>query len=263
MAGEVIGAGSDCEGWQVGDRVFGLLPGGGYAEKAVIPAKMAMRIPDKFSYEEAAAIPEVFLTAYLNLFMLGGLQQGMHVLVHAGASGVGTAAIQLIREAGATSIATAGSPEKLNTCLELGAAHAFNYKEGPFAPRVNEVTGGRGVDIIMDFIGAGYWEQNLSCLALDGKLLIIGTMGGAKVSGINLSDLLRKRQHVIGTALRSRSVATKIELTTKFSQFAMPRFAGGQLKPVIDTVFDWQEAAKAHRYMEENRNIGKIVLRIG
>lgn len=262
MAGEVVHAGPGVPGWKRGDRVCALLPGGGYAELAAVPAGMAMRIPDDMTFEQAAAIPEVFLTAYLNLFRLAGLRSGDKVLVHAGASGVGTAAIQLIREAGAVSMVTAGSSEKLNQCIQLGATAGWNYKHGPFASWVHERTDGRGVDIILDFIGAPYFEQNITSLAVDGRLVVIGTMGGAEVSSVNLGELLRRRLQVIGTALRSRSRSYKVQLTQDFADFALPRFADGRLKPVIDSVFDWSDVAEAHAYMASNANIGKIVLRI-
>ncbi|REE68126.1 putative PIG3 family NAD(P)H quinone oxidoreductase [Paenibacillus taihuensis] len=262
MAGVVEKVGTGVKGWQPGDRVFALLPGGGYAQRVAIPADMAMRIPDQFSFEQAAAIPEVFLTAYLNLFVLGGLQAGHTVLIHAGASGVGTAAIQLVREAGATSIITAGTKAKCDTCLELGASVAIDYNAGPFAPAVKDATEGRGVNIIMDFIGASYWQQNLQSLAIDGRLIIIGTMGGSKVSELELGYLLRKRLQVIGTALRSQPLSVKTNLTEQFVQFAMPRFADGRLIPVVDSVLDWDRANEAHEIMEKNQNTGKIILRI-
>ncbi|MED0670529.1 NAD(P)H-quinone oxidoreductase [Aneurinibacillus aneurinilyticus] len=262
MAGIVERAGKHTTGFKPGDRVCALLPGGGYAEKVTIPADMAIRIPDHFSFIEAAAIPEVFLTAYLNLFWLGGLRKDHTVLIHAGASGVGTAAIQLVREAGGTSIVTAGSDEKRRTCLNLGASLAIDYKEGPFEPKVKEATNGQGVNIILDFIGAAYWEQNLSCLAMDGRLIIIGTMGGSKAPELNLGQLLSRRLQVIGTALRSRSVKDKIALTKEFVEFAMPRFADGRLKPIIDSVWDLEQVQEAHTYMENNKNTGKIILQI-
>jgi tumor protein p53-inducible protein 3 len=262
MSGVVEKVGSKLNGWKQGDRVFALLPGGGYAERVSIPAGMAMRIPDHFSFEEAAAIPEVFLTAYLNLFVLGGLKPGQTVLIHAGASGVGTAAIQLVREAGATSIVTAGSEEKRSTCLQLGAKAAIDYKAGQFAPHVKEATGGHGANIILDFIGAPYWEQNIESLAIDGRLIIVGTMGGSKVKELDLGLLLVRRLQVIGTALRSKSIEDKIRLTEQFAAFAMPYFADGRLKPVIDSVWEWDKANSAHEYMEQNKNTGKIILRI-
>lgn len=262
MAGEVIQVGERVLGWRPGDRVCALLPGGGYAERAVVPAAMAMRIPDGLSYEQAAAIPEVFLTAYLNLFWLGGLRRGQTVLVHAGASGVGTAAIQLIRAAGAQALVTAGSDEKVAFCCALGARAGWNYHQGSFAPWVLEQTGGRGVDLILDFVGAPYFADNLQSLATDGRLIVIGTLGGSKVNQVDLGRLLQRRQHIIGTALRSRPLAEKVRLTQEFAAFALRRFADGRLVPVIDRVFDWSEAAAAHAYMESNANIGKIVLRV-
>lgn len=262
MAGVVEETGSGVSDWSPGDRVFALLPGGGYAEYAVVPTDMAMRIPDNFSFEEAAAIPEVFLTAYMNLFWLGGLRTGGHVLIHAGASGVGTAAIQLVKEVGATSIITAGTEEKRVFCRELGASTAIDYKAGPFAEKVKEATDGRGVNVILDFIGAPFWEQNLQCLSMDGRLIIVGVMGGPKAEGVNLGQLLRRRLQVKGTALRSQPVEKKIALTREFAEFALPRFTDGRLKPVIDSVWDWEKADDAHKYMEQNKNAGKIVLRI-
>ncbi|SFJ36213.1 putative NAD(P)H quinone oxidoreductase, PIG3 family [Paenibacillus sp. UNC496MF] len=262
MAGVVEKAGADVKGWEPGDRVFGLLPGGGYAERVAIPAGMAMRIPDHLSFEQAAAIPEVFLTAYLNLFVLGGLREGHDVLIHAGASGVGTAAIQLVREAGAASIVTAGTREKRDACLALGAGLAIDYTAGPFVQAVQEATDGRGANLIMDFIGAPYWQQNMASLATDGKLIVIGTMGGSKVSELDLGFMLRKRLQVIGTALRSQPVSAKIKLTEQFARFAMPRFADGRLKPIVDTVWARDQANEAHARMEKNQNTGKIILRI-
>lgn len=262
MSGVVEETGADTEGWSIGDRVFSLLPGGGYAEHAVIPASMAMRIPGSMSFEEAAAIPEVFLTAYLNMFTLGGLKTGETILIHAGASGVGTAAIQLAREAGARPIITAGSEDKRRLCLSLGAELAIDYKDGPFAPKVKEATGGQGVQLIFDFIGAPYWEQNISSLAVDGKLILIGTMGGAAVPNVNLGKILFKRIHIIGTALRSQPPEKKAALTKQFSDFALSRFEDGRLKPIIDSVWDWTEVNEAHARMEQNKNAGKIILRI-
>ncbi len=263
MAGEVVRTGSGCRGWSPGDRICALLPGGGYAEMAAVPAGMAMRIPDRLSYEEAAAIPEGFLAAYHNLFVRGNLRPGMTVLVHAGGSGVGTAAVQLIREGGCVSLITAGSPEKIDRCRELGAQAGWNYRQGPFAPWVSSQTGGKGVDLILDSVGAPYFAQNLQSLAADGKLIVIGTMGGAVAEQLNLLDLLFRRIGILCTSLRSLDIRTKIELVQRFAGFALPRFADGRLKPVIDTVFDWKEAKSAHRRMESNANVGKIVLRIG
>jgi putative PIG3 family NAD(P)H quinone oxidoreductase len=260
MAGVVEQAGPKCVRWRQGDRVFSLLSGGGYAEYVTVSGEMAMPVPESLSFEEASSIPETFLTAYQALFWLGGLQAKEWALVHAGASGVGTAAIQLAREVGAGVIATAGSDQKLAACLRLGSAVAINYKEGPFAPKVLAATEDRGVNLILDFVGAPYWEQNLSSLALGGRLVLLATMGGSEVGHLNISALMRKWVQIIGTTLRPRSQDYKISLTRDFGRFALPRFADGRLKPVVDRIFPWEKAAEAHRYMEENKNIGKIVL---
>ncbi|MBP2676665.1 MAG: NADPH:quinone oxidoreductase [Deltaproteobacteria bacterium] len=262
MAGEVAAVGKTAGGWRVGDRVCALLPGGGYAELASIPAGLAMRIPENIPFEAAAAIPEVFLTAYQNLFNAARLAPGETVLIHAGGSGVGTAAVQLVREAGATSLVTAGSPEKIDRCLALGARAGWNYKEGDFAPWVAQTTGGKGVDIVLDFVGAPYLAQNLQALAVDGRMVVIGTMGGAEVERFSLRTLMSKRLQITGAGLRHMDTARKIRLTRQFADFALPRFADGRLVPIVDSVFNWQDAARAHERMESNLNVGKIVLRI-
>lgn len=263
MAGEVVEAGPGCGEWAPGDRICALLPGGGYAEMATVPAGMAMRIPDRLSYEEAAAIPECFLTAYHTLFLLGDIRQGMTVLVHAAGGGVGTAAIQLIREAGCVTLVTTGSPGKIDRCRELGARAGWNHHDGPFAPWVSSQTDGRGVDLVLDTVGAPYFEQNIASLAKDGTMIVIGTMGGAVAERLNLLDLIFRRIRILCTSVRSLDLRRKIELAERFAGFALPRFADGRLEPVIDSVFDWAEVKNAHRRMESNANAGKIVLRIG
>ncbi|VEF46385.1 putative zinc-dependent NADPH:quinone oxidoreductase [Bacillus freudenreichii] len=261
-SGTIEEVGRNVNGWEKGDRVCALLPGGGYAQYVAIPANLAIPIPENLSFEEGAAIPEGFLTAYLNLFELGKLKEDETVLIHAGASGVGTAAIQLAREAGANIIVTAGSKEKRELCRTLGAAHVIDYKDGPFAPKVKEASEGKGVNLILDFIGAPYWEQNIGSLATDGKLVLIGTMGGAKVKEVNLLKILFKRIQVIGTTLRSQSVERKADLTKAFSEYALERFRDGRLTPIIDSIWDWEDANEAHTLMEENKNAGKIILRV-
>jgi putative PIG3 family NAD(P)H quinone oxidoreductase len=262
MAGEVAAFGPACTGWKLGDRVCALLPGGGYAELVAIPAGLALRIPENLSFDEAAAIPEVFLTAYHNLFNVARLAAGETVLVHAAASGVGTAAIQLIREAGATSLVTAGSPGKIDRCIALGARAGWNYGDGPFAPWVSEQTGGGGVDVVLDFVGAPYFEQNIQSLRADGRMVVVGTLGGAEVEKFSLRTLMSKRLQISGAGLRATDTARKIALTRQFSEFALHRFADGRLLPIVDTVFDWRDVGKAHQRMEANINIGKIVLRV-
>ncbi|SDM35274.1 putative NAD(P)H quinone oxidoreductase, PIG3 family [Catalinimonas alkaloidigena] len=261
MAGEVVAVGAAVTRHQVGDRVFGLLPGGGYAEYAVIHEQMALPMPDEWSYAEAAAVPEVFLTAFQALMWLGELQAGEQVLIHAGASGVGTAAIQLAKAMEATVLVTA-SAGKHALCRELGADHTIDYQQGPFAPEVQQRTGGRGVDLIVDFIAAPYFSQNISLLKTDGRLVLLATLGGGKVDELDLRTVLSRRLSIKGSTLRARSRAYQIRLTEAFQEFAFNRLREGQLRPVIDRVLPWSQAAEAHRLMEANENAGKIILSI-
>jgi tumor protein p53-inducible protein 3 len=263
MAGEIAALGEGVSNYQVGDRVMALLPGGGYAQYVTVPAGMLMRLPESLTYAQGAAIPEAFLTAYLNLFVLGNVTQGQTVLVHAGASGVGTSALQLIREVGAKALVTAGSPAKLERCFALGASAGWNYHEGSFAEFVAEETDGEGVHVILDFIGASYFHENLKSLRVDGRLIVIGTLGGAQVDQVNLGLLLGRRLQVIGTALRSRPLSDKIQLTQALQDFVGDGFETGRITPVVDSVFEWTDVVGAHKYMESNSNIGKIVLHVG
>ncbi len=258
LAGEVVQPAGE---WRTGDRVMAVVTGGAYAELAAVPAEMAMRIPERFSYAEAAAIPEAFLTAYLNLFTLGRLQSGDVALIHAGASGVGTAAIQLVRAAGARAIATAGSEEKLALCRELGAELAINYRSESFVDRVQVATGGHGADVVLDFVGAPYWDSNMAALALGGRLLLIGFLGGSR-GQLDLGMLMGKSLTVASTTLRRTPLAQKVALTQAFSAFALERFARGELRPVIDRVLPIAQAAEAHAVLEANSNAGKVVLSV-
>ena len=262
-AGIVAGIGKGVTKWKIGDKVFGLLPGGGYAEYTALPEEMAMPIPEHLSFEEAAAIPEVFLTAYQTLFWIGQLKAGERVLIHAGASGVGTAAIQMAKARGAYVVVTAGSKEKLEACQKLGTDLAINYKEGPFADKINEVLGQSAIHVILDFVGAPYWEQNLNVVALDGHHVLISTLGGAKLDKVDLRAIMGKRVNLIGTTLRSRNFDYKVRLTTEFQEKMLPLFAQGKLVPVIDRVFKLEEIKEAHNYIETNKNIGKIILSVG
>ncbi len=261
MAGIVEGVGLACPTWKIGDRVCGLLSGGGYAEYAVIHRDLVIPIPPALSFEEAAAIPEVFLTAHQALHWHGDLRAGKRVLIHAGASGVGTAAIQLVRKVGATAFVTA-SRGKHEACLALGAEAAVDYRSEDFAARINELTDGEGVDLILDFIGAPYYAQNVDALAVDGRVVLLATLGGSHIREVDLRSFFRKRATLIASTLRNRDLAYKIRLTQDFVSRQMPFFESGDLAPVIDRVYDWSDVAEAHRYMEENRNAGKIVLRV-
>lgn len=261
IAGTVEAMGPGCVNWNEGDRVFGLVPGGGYAEYAVIHKEMAMAVPPGLSLTEAAAIPEVFLTAYQALHWLGQLQAGHHVLIHAGASGVGTAAIQLVRAAEAHPYVTASAP-KHDVCRELGAEGTIDYESEAFVDRIEEMTDGRGVDIILDFIGAPYFHDNVASLATDGRIVQLATLGGSTVEAVDLRALMGKRVQLLTSTLRSRSRDYKVRLTQEFAADILPRFIDGALRPVIDSTFDWTEAAAAHRRMENNENAGKIVLQM-
>ncbi|MEM6845658.1 MAG: NAD(P)H-quinone oxidoreductase [Bacteroidota bacterium] len=263
MSGEVVEVGDEVTKWKVGDKVFGLLPGGGYAEYVVIHQNMAMEIPENLSFEEAAAIPEVFMTAFQAVHWLGKLQPSERVLIHAGASGVGTAAIQLAREMGAGDTIVTASEAKHGTCRDLGAHYAIDYKNRDFREEVKEITDGEGVDVIIDFIAAPYFERNISVLRTDGRLIMLALLGGTHLEQFNLGNLLRKRIQILASTLRSRSRDYQIRLTKAFSEFAIARFQQGKLRPVIDQVVDWQEVQAAHQRMESNQNTGKIVLKIG
>jgi len=261
-AGEVIEVGAEVPGWQPGDRAMALLAGGGYAEQVVVDAGSALRVPEALSLEEAAGLPEVALTVFLNVFQLGGLPEGGHLLVHGGGSGIGTAAINLAGRAGAKVIVTAGSDEKCKRCLELGAAVAVNYRTEKFLDAVKEATGGQGVDVVLDSIGAPYLADNLAALAIGGRLVLIGLMGGAKAE-LNLGVLLGRRLSVIGSTLRTRSLAEKASLVAAFSARFGDDLAAGHIRPVIDRVLSFEAAGDAHRRLQASEHFGKIVLTPG
>jgi putative PIG3 family NAD(P)H quinone oxidoreductase len=261
-AGEVSEVGGQVSGWSVGDRAMALLAGGGYAEEAVVHAGSAIRVPPTLSYEEAGAFPEVFLTAFLNIFVLGAAQSGGSVLVHGGGSGVGTAAIQLCKEASVRILVTAGSEEKCQRCRKLGADLAMNYRSGDFSVPVREATGGSGVNVVLDCIGAKYLSSNLSVLANDGRLVMIGLMGGVK-SEVNLAALLTRRLQVIGSTLRTRSVDDKAAIVQAFQQRFGEALEGGRLRPVIDRVLPLEKAGDAHRIVQASEHFGKVALKVG
>lgn len=261
MAGEVAELGADANQFAVGDRVFGLLPGGGYAEYAVIPEGLAMPVPENLAMTEAAAVPETYLTAFQALHWIGRLSKGETVLIHAGASGVGTSAIQLAREAGARVLVTASAP-KHDTCIALGAEVTIDYKSEDFAERVKQETNGRGADVIVDFIGASYFDRNIRSLAMDGRLVMLAMLGGAKADELNVARMFAKRATVVASTLRNRSLAYKQELTGDFVRRVLPLLTDGRVKPVIDDVLDWADVAEAHRRMGANETAGKLVLKV-
>ncbi len=261
ISGTVVDIGNEVAKHKIGDKVFGLVPGGGYAEYCIINELMANEIPAKLSFEQASAIPEVFLTAYQALILLAHLKKGETILIHAGASGVGTAAIQIAKEFGAKVFVTA-SKEKHKICFDLGADEAIDYKNEFFSDKILSLTNNNGVDVIIDFISAPYFKDNIKSLASDGRLIILASLGGGKVDEFDLRQILIKRLSIIGSTLRARSLDYQVNLNHDFINFANDKFNSGKLKPVIDKVYNWKDAAEAHRYMESNKNIGKIVLKI-
>ena len=258
-AGAIAELGAGVDGFAVGDRVMALLAGGGYAEEAIVHAGSLISVPDDLPLEQAAALPEVFLTVFLNVFQLGGLAEGGTALVHGGGSGIGTAAIQLIRCSGAMSVVTAGSDEKCAQCLELGADVAVNYRSGDFVEAVSKHTSGRGADVVLDSIGAKYFEKNLASLALGGRLVLIGLMGGAQ-SEINLGLLLTRRLQVIGSTLRARPVAEKAAIVRGFVDRFGEALREGRIRPIIDRTLPLADAMEAHRVLQASEHFGKVVL---
>lgn len=262
VAGEIIQIGPEVTGWKGGERVMALLAGGGYAEQVVVPAGQLIPIPDALSFSEAAALPEAFITAYLNIVIEGQFAKGQSVLIHAGASGVGAAATQLVRVLGGRVFVTVGSEEKAAFCRSLGAELAVNYREGgEFAVPVMSATNGVGVDIILDCIGARYLNQNIRALAPGGHMISIGLMGG-RSGELDLGLVLEKMLVLKGSKLRVRSTAEKAQLTACFRSELLPRFESGELHPTIDRVYPIEAAEEAHRRMAENLNLGKIVLKV-
>jgi putative PIG3 family NAD(P)H quinone oxidoreductase len=260
-AGRIDELGSEVRGFERGERVMALLPGGGYAERVCVDAGSLMRIPERLDFAQAAAVPEVFLTCDLNLFQIAGARAGEFVLVHGGGSGIGTTAIQLLRQQGARVIVTAGSAAKCERCLALGAERAIDYKAGEFAAAVLEHTDGQGAHVVLDSIGAAYLEPNLRCLRSNGRLVLIGTMSGAR-SEIDLSVLMRKRLTIVGSTLRARSAAEKAAITRAFVERFGAALASGAVAPVVDEVLPLAEAQRAHERLERSDHFGKLVLRV-
>lgn len=259
-AGTIAAVGRLATRWKIGDEVMGIVSGGAYAEYLVTPAAQAMRIPRHLPLADAAAIPEVFITAWDALVLQGGLQPGGTALVHAGASGVGTAAIQICRAIGAR-IAVTCSTNKVQACRDLGAALVVDYSKQDFAAAVGEFTNGNGVNVVLDVIGGDYTVRNVACLALKGRIIQVGTMAGPS-KDFNVASLMGKRASIIGTVLRPRPKEEKIAVSQAFADALLPDFDAGVLKPIIDTRFTLDQIVDAHRHMEANANIGKIVIDI-
>jgi len=259
-AGEVVAVGAKAPGWKIGDRAMALIPGGGYAEKAVAHYGSAMKIPAVLSFEEAAGLPEVFLTVFLNFFMLAGIKRGETAMIHGGGSGIGTASIQLLKEAGVRVIVTAGSDEKCDQCRKLGADVAINYKSGPFAQAVQGATDGRGVDVILDSIGGAYLAGNIESLAQGGRLVLIGLMNGMRAE-LDLVAVLRRHLKIFGSTLRNRSFAEKAQIVAAFLQQFGAALEAGKLRPPIYKALPGADAPTAHRMMQASEHFGKIILK--
>ncbi|XP_019376367.1 PREDICTED: quinone oxidoreductase PIG3 [Gavialis gangeticus] len=263
-AGIVAGFGPGCKKeWKICDPVMALLSGGGQAEYVTVPEGHLIPVPNDMTLVQAAAIPEAWLTAFQLLHFVGEVQSGETVLIHAGASGVGTAAVQLARLEGAIPIVTAGTQEKLQMAAKLGAAAGFNYKEEDFSEKVLEFTHGSGVGVILDCIGGSYWEKNISCLSTDGRWVVYGLLTGGEIHGDLLSGLLFKRGSLLTSLLRSREKEYKEQLVKAFTDRVLPHFsrnASPHLQPVIDSIYPLHEIGEAHKLMEENKNVGKVII---
>ena len=259
VSGTVVKCGPGVERWRDGDKVCALLAGGGYAEYCVAPDVQCLPVPASLDLASAAGVPEASFTVWTNVFERGRLRSGEALLVHGGASGIGTTAIQMARCFGARVFATAGSAEKCRACESLGAERAVNYKTEDFAAVVSDATGGRGVDVILDMVGAAYFARNLDLLALEGRLVQIAMLQGAKAE-INLARLLRQRLTVTGSTLRARTVEQKGAIAKAVEREVWPFLEKGEIRPVIYSTVPLAEAADAHRLMESGTHIGKILL---
>ena len=259
VAGTVAALGEGTLGWNVGDTVTALVAGGGYAEYCVAPAVQCLPVPQGLDLAEAAALPETVFTVWTNVFERGRLASGETLLVHGGSSGIGTTAIQMARAFGARVLVTAGSPEKCAACVGLGAERAFDYKREDFVAGVREATGGRGVDVLLDMVGAPYLARNLDCLAVEGRLVQIGVQQGPKAE-LNLLTVMQRRLTVTGSTLRPRTVAEKGRIAAALREQVWPKIEAGAIRPVLHARLPLAEAREAHRIMEAGAHIGKLVL---
>ncbi|MEC8563357.1 MAG: NAD(P)H-quinone oxidoreductase [Pseudomonadota bacterium] len=259
VAGTVVAVAGDVTDWRVGDRCCALVNGGGYAEYCTAPAGQCLPIPDGYDLRRAAALPETFFTVWSNVFERGQLKAGESLLVHGGSSGIGSTAIQLAAARGATVYATAGSAEKCWFCEDLGAHRAINYRDEDFAAVMKEVG---GVDVVLDMVGGDYAQKNINSLRPDGRLVIIGFLGGPKTADFNFTKIMTQRLTVTGSTLRPRSAADKAAIATTLADQVWPLLADGAIAPVIAQVFDLDQAAEAHRLMESSTHMGKILLKV-
>jgi putative PIG3 family NAD(P)H quinone oxidoreductase len=260
VSGRIAQLGDGVDGWSVGDEVCALLTGGGYAERVAVPVGQLLPVPAGVSLEDAAALPEVVCTVWSNVFMTANVQPGEVLLVHGGGSGIGTMAVQLGREVGARVAVTAGSPEKLAVCRELGASILVNYRTEDFEAVVREATDGHGADVILDSIGAKYLARNVGTLAVNGRLVVIGLQGG-RTAEINLGAMLAKRCALIATTLRARPAAEKAAIVAAVREHVWPLIESGRVRPIVHAAYALGDAADAHREMEASTHVGKLLLR--
>lgn len=259
VAGTVAAIGDNVTKWKIGDHVCALVGGGGYAEFCLAHESHALPVPNGFNAIEAAGLPETFFTVWTNVFERGALKSGESLLVHGGSSGIGTTAIQLAKALGARVFATAGSKEKCDACLELGADAAINYREEDFVARIAELTGKQGVDVILDMVGGDYIDRNIQCAARDGRIVSIAFLNGSKAE-VNFMPVMLKRLTLTGSTLRPRSIEEKASIAAALAEKVWPLLTTGRVKPLIDATFPLDEAAKAHALMEKSSHIGKIIL---
>ncbi len=262
VAGEIIAIGPAASGLRVGEHVCALVNGGGYAEYCVAPVPQCLPLPRGYDAMRAAALPETYFTVWANLFGHGRLHQGEAALIHGGTSGIGVTAIQLAREFGATAYATAGSDEKCAACLRLGAAAAINYRTQDFFEEVRRLTDGRGVDVVLDMVGAPYFARNIRALAKDGRLVMIAFLEGSKVENLDLVPVMTKRLTITGSTMRPRTTAEKGAIAAALRERVWPVLDAGRCGPVIHATFPLTQAAEAHRLMETSTHIGKIMLQV-
>jgi NADPH2:quinone reductase len=263
VAGTIIALGRGVRDWRAGDRVCALVAGGGYASLCVAPAPQCLPVPSPLDMPAAGALPETFFTVWTNVFDRGRLKAGESALFHGGTSGIGTTAIQLAAARGARVFATAGSDEKCRACEQLGAERGINYRTEDFAASIKQLTGGRGVDVILDIIGADYFAKNLASLAVDGRLVEIGFMGGSSTTSLDLGQVLRRRLTITGSTLRPRTVEEKGAIAASLRGEVWPLLEQGRVKPIVYKTFPLAQAAAAHRLMESSEHVGKIVLTVG
>ena len=261
VAGTLAALGEGVSNWRIGDEVCALLTGGGYAEYCTAPAPQCLPVPTGLTLQQAAALPETFFTVWSNIFDRARLQPGEILLVHGGASGIGTTAIQLATALGSRVFATVGGVDKIQACLDLGAERVIDYREQDFVQTVKEVTRNRGVDVILDMVGGDYMQRNLSALAVEGRLVFIAFLRGAKVE-LNLAPVMMKRLTITGSTLRARPIEDKAPIAAALQKTVWPLLASGAIRPIIDRIFPFTEAAAAHALMESNRHVGKILLQV-